>query len=108
MGFKMLTINAQADVINRDWYTLTHVDLTVFVCDEDGERVFELKDAGGPTLDSIGRTGGFVGAAIIEESRAVRECVEFCGDRDFWISPAVGEALKRKHDNTIYKLIEGN
>jgi hypothetical protein len=93
----MLTINAQCDGMN----------LSVFVADDDGERVFEAQ--GGMTLGGMEATGSMASDASDWQNRkAVRDCVAFCGDRRYWISPAIGEAFRQHDDYCLNKLAYGN
>ena len=94
----MLTINAQSRGISVD----------VFVCDNDGERIFTA-DPAGMTLAGMEATGSMSDVASqYSNNIAIQQCVKFCGDRDYWISSAVDEAIKQSSDYTLDLMAFGN
>lgn len=88
----MLTINAQYTPRQRVGFAgETQSQLLLFVADASGERIFEAP--GCLTLEAIEAGGGFISGATLAHLEAFQACEEFCGDREYWISPAVWEAL---------------
>ena len=93
----MLTINGQA----------SGQFVLVFVADEDGETIFET--TAGMTLDAICESESMSSKTIDwSKSKSLAECVDFCGNRDYWISPALKEAFEQASKHVTYKFAFSN
>lgn len=102
----MLLIGAQYVPSRRIGYGgAVSASLTVFVADADGEWLACFD--GTLSLDAIAEHESVVGG-LLTSCRAMDLAMEYCGSREFWVSPAAWEEVEKYRSEKLNQLLWGN